>query len=63
MYSAGLSISETSLVLKHFGAVSAINLDGGGSSMMVVGGVQQTRPSDAGNIERADGDALLIFSK
>ena len=63
MYSAGLSIKETSLVLKHFGAVSAINLDGGGSSMMVVNGVQQTRPSDAGNIERADGDGVLIFSK
>jgi hypothetical protein len=62
-YSAGLSIRETALVMKHFGAVDAINLDGGGSSMMVARDIQQTLPSDAGNVERADGDALLVFEK
>lgn len=60
-YSVGLSIRETALVLKHFGAVSAINLDGGGSSMMVVNGKPQTLPSDANNVERPDGDGILIF--
>ena len=60
-FSAGLSIKETALVLKHFGAASAINLDGGGSSMMVVDGKPQTLPSDINNAERPDGDAILIF--
>lgn len=60
-YSVGLSVPETARVLKHFGAVSAINLDGGGSSMMVVSGKPQTLPSDANNVERPDGDGILIF--
>lgn len=60
-YSAGLSVPETALVMKHFGAVSAINLDGGGSSMMLVNQQPLTLPSDTGHTERADGDALLIF--
>lgn len=60
-YSAGLSIPETALVMKHFGAVSAINLDGGGSSMMVVNQQPLTLPSDAGNVERADGDGILLL--
>ena len=60
-YSAGLSIPETAVAMKHFGAVSAINLDGGGSSMMVVNQQPLTLPSDAGNVERADGDGILLF--
>lgn len=62
-YSAGLSIPETAMVMKHFGAVSAINLDGGGSSMMVVNQQPLTLPSDAGNVERADGDGILLLSE
>lgn len=62
-YSAGLSIPETALAMKHFGAVTAINLDGGGSSMMVVNQQALTLPSDTGHIERADGDSLLLFSE
>ena len=60
-YSAGLSIPETALVMKHLGAVTAINLDGGGSSMMVVSQQPLTLPSDVGNVERADGDGLLLL--
>lgn len=60
-YSVGLSIPETATVLKHFSAVRAINLDGGGSSMMVANGRPQTLPSDANNVERPDGDGILIF--
>lgn len=62
-YSAGLSIPETARVMKHLGAVSAINLDGGGSSMMVVNQQPLTLPSDTGHVERADGDGLLIFKQ
>ena len=57
----GLGAYVSALVLKHFGAASAINLDGGGSSMMVVDGKPQTLPSDTNNAERPDGDAILIF--
>jgi exopolysaccharide biosynthesis protein len=60
-YAAGLSVPETAAVMKHFGAVSAINLDGGGSSMMVVNQQPLTLPSDTGRVERADGDGLLLF--
>ncbi|GAC1412174.1 MAG: phosphodiester glycosidase family protein [Burkholderiaceae bacterium] len=62
-YSAGLSIPETALVMKHFGAVNAINLDGGGSSMMVVNQHPLTLPSDNGRVERPDGDGILIFNQ
>lgn len=58
-YSAGLSIAEVAAMMKYFGAVDAINLDGGGSSMMLINGKQQTRPSDATG-ERPDGDAIVI---
>ena len=37
-----------------------MNLDGGGSTTMVVNGVVRNSPSDG--YERAVGDALLIFS-
>ena len=62
-YSAGLSVPETALLMKHFGAVNAINLDGGGSSMMVVNQQALTRPSDTGRVERADGDGILVFKQ
>jgi hypothetical protein len=58
-YSAGLSIAEVTAMMKYFGAMDAINLDGGGSSMMLVNGAQQTQPSDATG-ERPVGDAIVI---
>jgi hypothetical protein len=62
-YSVGLSIPETALVMKHFGAVSAMNLDGGGSSMMVADQKPLTLPSDSGHVECADGDGILLLSQ
>jgi exopolysaccharide biosynthesis protein len=62
-YSVGLSIPETALVMKHFGAVSAMNLDGGGSSMMVADQKPLTLPSDSGHVERADGDGILLLNQ
>ena len=44
-----------------FGAVQAINFDGGGSSEMVIGGKVMNSPSD-GN-ERKVGAALLVVHK
>jgi exopolysaccharide biosynthesis protein len=45
-----------------FGAVEAINLDGGGSTTMVVRDKVVNRPSDQTG-ERPVSDSILIFSK
>jgi exopolysaccharide biosynthesis protein len=56
----GLSIPETGLVALGLGLQDAINLDGGGSTTMVVGDQVITDPSDATG-ERPVGDALLVL--
>lgn len=55
----GLSIPETAAVAQALGMVDAINLDGGGSTAMVLDGALITRPSDATG-ERPVGDAIVI---
>ncbi|GAB3269186.1 hypothetical protein GCM10027426_02910 [Microbacterium lacusdiani] len=55
----GLSIAETADVAKALGLVDAINLDGGGSTAMVIEDVLVSHPSDAAG-ERAVGDAIYI---
>jgi hypothetical protein len=55
----GLSIPETAAVARSLGMVDAINLDGGGSTAMVIRGSLISHPSDAGG-ERAVGDAIVI---
>jgi muramoyltetrapeptide carboxypeptidase len=61
-HSVGMSLPELSALLRELGAVDAINLDGGGSTTMVVGGRTVNRPSDAGG-ERETADALLVFPR
>jgi hypothetical protein len=56
----GLSIPETADVARSLGMVDALNLDGGGSTAMVVRGRLSSRPSDAAG-ERPVGDALLVL--
>ena len=46
-YSVGMTLPELADLLEAFGATEAINLDGGGSSVMVVEGHALNRPSDA----------------
>ena len=58
-YSVGLSFPEEAAVMRALGAEEALNLDGGGSTTMVVGGQLLGRPSDATG-ERPIGDSLLI---
>jgi exopolysaccharide biosynthesis protein len=58
--SLGLSITQTAAVARALGAASAVNLDGGGSATMVVGGRVVNSPSDAAG-ERPVGDALLVL--
>ncbi|MGM7669864.1 phosphodiester glycosidase family protein [Microbacterium sp. A93] len=56
--SIGLSVSEAADLAERLGLVDAINLDGGGSTAMVVDGELANSPS--GGSERAVGDALVI---
>ncbi len=60
-HSMGLTLLELALLMQEFGAVDAMNLDGGGSSEMVVKGKIMNKPSDGR--ERSVGDALIIAPK
>ena len=60
-YSAGMTLKEFAGYMKRFGAVSAVNFDGGGSSEMVLDGKIMNRPSDGG--ERPVSIGLGIFRK
>ncbi|MFI7005197.1 phosphodiester glycosidase family protein [Streptomyces sp. NPDC050145] len=56
----GLSIPESAAVARSLGLRDAVNLDGGGSTTMVVDDAVINKPSDATG-ERPVGDALLIL--
>jgi len=58
--SAGSSLSDMTRLMRSLGVVDAINLDGGGSAVMVVDGEPSGVPSDALG-ERFVGDAILVF--
>jgi hypothetical protein len=58
-YSAGVSLRDAALVMRSLGARDALNLDGGGSTAMVVRGQVVNRPSDPGG-ERAVGDGVFV---
>jgi hypothetical protein len=58
--SVGMTIAELASLLIELGAVEAVNMDGGGSTAMVVRGRVVNSPSDLTG-ERAVGDALLVF--
>ncbi|GAA2500859.1 phosphodiester glycosidase family protein [Terrabacter carboxydivorans] len=55
----GLSVPEEAQVARALGMRDAINLDGGGSTAMSIGGRLVTHPSDASG-ERPVGDAIVI---
>ena len=57
--SVGMSLDELARVLIELGAVDAINLDGGGSTTMVVKGAIINRPSDPTG-ERPVSDAIFV---
>ena len=58
-YSAGATLLEAARVMRALGARDALNLDGGGSSAMVVRGRVVNRTSDPGG-ERAVGDGVFV---
>jgi hypothetical protein len=58
-YSIGLSTRAFARLMRRLGAEDAVNLDGGGSSTMVIEGEVVNRPSDGH--ERPIGNAALIL--
>jgi hypothetical protein len=61
-FAEGLSLIEGAKLMARLGAVTAINLDGGGSTAMAIDGKLVSSPSDATG-ERPVGDALLVLPR
>lgn len=61
-YSAGMTLPEITGFLEALGATEALNLDGGGSSVMVLGDRAVSRPSDEEG-ERPVVNALVVLSR
>jgi hypothetical protein len=59
-WSAGVTLPEAARVMRSLGARNALNLDGGGSSGMVVRGELVSRPSDPSG-ERGVGDGIFVL--
>ncbi len=55
-----MALAELTEILRKLGAVEALNLDGGGSTTLVVRGTIANRPSDAAG-ERPVANALLLL--
>jgi exopolysaccharide biosynthesis protein len=60
--SIGMSLTMLADLLLEFGAEEAINLDGGGSTTMVIRNKVVNKPSDAAG-ERPVSDAILIYPR
>ena len=60
--SVGMAVDELASLMLELGCTDAINLDGGGSTTMVVRGRVVNSPSDAAG-ERPVSDALLAFAR
>jgi hypothetical protein len=59
-WSAGVTLPEAARVMRSLGARNALNLDGGGSTGMVVRGELVSRPSDPSG-ERAVSDGIFVL--
>ena len=58
----GMSFSEMQVLLARLDVVDALNLDGGGSTTMVVGQTVVNRPSDLTG-PRAVSDAIVVMPR
>lgn len=58
--SAGMTLAEMANLMLKLGVKQAINLDGGGSSVMVTPYGLANKPSDSGNVERSVPTAVII---
>ncbi|MCL2518019.1 MAG: phosphodiester glycosidase family protein [Oscillospiraceae bacterium] len=59
-YSNGLTLDELVSAMKNLGCVEAINLDGGGSTTVIVNDLLQNRPTDGE--QRKISDAILFVN-
>ncbi|CAN5654143.1 hypothetical protein BH23GEM3_BH23GEM3_18950 [soil metagenome] len=59
-HSVGMSLAELAELFRRLGAVEALNLDGGGSTTMVVRGLVVNRPSDRDG-ERTNANAIVVL--
>lgn len=59
-HSIGLTLLDTALLMQELGSIQAMNLDGGGSSEMIVEKEVVNKPSDGH--ERSIGTALAVIS-
>ncbi len=59
--SRGASLSELGVIMQKLGCIDAMNLDGGGSSEMVLKGMSLNRPSDKNS--RAVANGILFFTQ
>ena len=58
--SRGVDLQELAILMRNLGCVEALNLDGGGSSTLVVNGQLVNRPA-GGTVEREVMSALAVF--
>lgn len=58
-YSIGLTLTELAFTMQKLGAVDALNLDGGGSTVLALRGTVVNRPSDGS--ERGVSNSLLVM--
>ena len=58
--SRGADLRELAIIMKDLGSVEALNLDGGGSSTLIVNGQLVNRPA-GGSVEREVMSALAVF--
>lgn len=59
----GASLTQEAQILKDLGCVEALNLDGGGSSCLLVNGKETIKPSDKAGTQRAIPAVFIIKSK
>lgn len=59
----GATLTQEAQMLKELGCVEALNLDGGGSSCLLVNGKETIKPSDKGGEQRAVPAVFIIRKK
>lgn len=57
---AGATLMQEAIIMRDLGCVEALNLDGGGSSCLLVNGRETIRPSDQQGLQRPVPGVLLI---
>lgn len=56
----GYTLEETARIMMDLGCIEVLNLDGGGSTCMLVNGKETIKPSDAGNAQRSVISAVVL---